>query len=907
MKLSARSRLSIRVALEIATLLLLATGLHRWLLAQRWQGSNWATQIWAELLIYCLPVVAFLSWRGLRQAHISLGARLGARLWPPLYAALLTLGLGLAISAAVVQYQIHSTRDLARARFDHLVELLEQDVRRRFELPSYGLRGLVAQFSSGRPLEREEFARFVSAHKLALEFPGIRGFGFIERVDRHELDRFLLLTQADAAPEFKVHGAGGTDPLYVIKYIEPLANNQPALGYDLGSEPVRRQAVERAYRTGLPTLSGRVELLQDEARRSGFLYLLPLHQSGAPLDHEAQRLAATVGLLYAPIVVEELMAGVGVTTQGLLDFVLLEQSSAAGSHTVFHLAGPGAKSVGDEALFRTQLELPVGGQSLLLRINSTLLFEQLVIEGKPFWAGIGGMIMSLLGAAVVWLLGIGRTRALSIAEAMTLDLRQAQAELADRNERFALALEGGSDGLWDHLDTHGEAQWWSPQYYRLLGYEPGAIEPGLLAFDQRLHPDDRERTMQALAAALEDLSPYDVEFRLRTQNGAYRWFRSRAKVFRDASGEHRRMAGSLQDIDELKQVQAQMRARSQQLAAIFALSPDGFVSFDAEQRLSYASPAFCKLSELNETELPGLSIETLLALLQARSSPEQAEIHASTLWREPQTLALGTVKPRILSLSLQAGDGQEVSALLQVRDVTHQFEVDRMKSEFLTTAAHELRTPMVGIYGFTELLMTRDMPPERQKELQARVYRQCQTMMAILNELLDLARIEARGGQDFVYSTVQLHSLVVHTLSEYPVPEGRTPPLLESTAAEWPIHVDPSKLQQALRNILSNAYKYSPEGGTVRLRLRSAEGGALVEVEDQGIGMSPEELAQVTDRFYRADKSGNMLGSGLGMSIVKEIIDLLQGRLSLRSAPGAGCTVSIWLPLATPSGLQGAP
>jgi len=898
MNWSARSRLASRVALEVAALLLLLTALHHLLLAPLWQSQSWASQIWAELLIYTVPVVALLTWRGLRQAHLSLGERLGERVWPPLWAALVTLGLGLLISGAAVQYQIHSTRGLAQARFDHLVELLEQDVRRRFELPTYGLRGLAAHYAAGLNLRRQEFARFVGAYNLPLEFPGIRGFGFIQRVERSELENFTLREQVDAAPDFRVHGEGQADDLFVIKFIEPLSNNQAAWGFDLGSEAVRRQAVERAYRTGLPTLSGRIELIQDEARRSGFLYLLPLHHSGAVLNSEVERMGATEGLLYTPIVVEELLAGIGATTQGLLDFQLLNQPKAGELQAVFQLGSANTPTAPDQALFLKQLELPVGGQPLMLRIHSTALFDQLVVEGKPFWAGVGGVIMSLLAAVVVWLLGIGRSRALSIAEAMTLDLRQAQAELADRNERFALALEGGSDGLWDHLDTHGEAQWWSPQYYRLLGYEPDAIEPGLLAFDERLHPDDRERTMQALAAALEGLRPYDVEFRLRTESGAYRWFRSRAKVFRDASGEHRRMAGSLQDIDELKRVQAQMRERSQQLAAIFALSPDGFVSFDAHQRLSYASPAFGKLCGLSDGELLGLDIEALLGLLQARQGADAIEINTEALRCKALTLSLATPSPRVLTLSLQPGDGHEVSAMLQVRDVTHQFEVDRMKSEFLSTAAHELRTPMVSIYGFTELLLMREMPVERQKELLARVYRQCQAMMAILNELLDLARIEARRGRDFEFSTVPLQPLVEQTLADYAVPDGREPAVLDSAPGDWAVHIDPGKLQQVLRNILSNAYKYSPMGGPVQLRLRSHDGGVLLQVEDQGIGMNPEELAQVTDRFYRADKSGTKLGSGLGMSIVKEIVELMQGRLSLVSAPGQGCVVGVWLPLA---------
>jgi signal transduction histidine kinase len=111
-------------------------------------------------------------------------------------------------------------------------------------------------------------------------------------------------------------------------------------------------------------------------------------------------------------------------------------------------------------------------------------------------------------------------------------------------------------------------------------------------------------------------------------------------------------------------------------------------------------------------------------------------------------------------------------------------------------------------------------------------------------------------------------------------------------------------MRQALSNVLSNAYKYSPGGGPVRVRLvrghATAEGPGTVgiEVQDGGIGMSAEQLARVSERFYRADASGNIPGTGLGMSIVKEITELLGGRLALASEPGQGTTVTLWLPAA---------
>jgi signal transduction histidine kinase len=263
----------------------------------------------------------------------------------------------------------------------------------------------------------------------------------------------------------------------------------------------------------------------------------------------------------------------------------------------------------------------------------------------------------------------------------------------------------------------------------------------------------------------------------------------------------------------------------------------------------------------------------------------------------------------MLELAQHQGEGPEVQRVLHVRDVTHQVEVDRIKSEFLSMAAHELRTPMTSIYGFTELMLLRPLTPERQREALQKIHRQSEAMIGILNELLDLSRLEARRGQDFRFESLPAQAVVQEAVQDFSPPESREPPLLELAEAALPVHVDRGKLQQVMRNLLSNAYKYSPQGGRVWVRLRAEEDEqVLIEVQDQGIGMSAEELAHVSERFYRADKSGSIPGTGLGMSIVKEILELMSGSLRLSSAPGQGTTVQVRLPTAaglSPASLDG--
>jgi PAS domain S-box-containing protein len=355
---------------------------------------------------------------------------------------------------------------------------------------------------------------------------------------------------------------------------------------------------------------------------------------------------------------------------------------------------------------------------------------------------------------------------------------------------------------------------------------------------------------------------------------------------------------------------AQLRERGEQLATIFALSPDGFVWFDAAGLTRYVSPAFTRLSGIPSQSALGLEEDALLRVLSARQEAEAVAIDKAQLRHGRLRLSIERPTRRVLELTLHEGsarEGGETSQLLHLSDVTHQVEVDQMKSEFLSTAAHELRTPMASIFGFTELLMTRDnIAPDRQKQMLARIYRQSQAMIAILNELLDLARIEARRGQDFELELLNLNTVVEEVAQDFQAPDERAGPELSLPAAGSQVQGDRKKLQQVLRNLLSNAYKYSPAGGRVWLRVSEKEGTGSpqvkIEVQDQGIGMTAEELSHVTERFYRADKSGTVLGTGLGMSIVKEIIELHGGQLALASELGQGTTVSVFLPCAPAGG-----
>lgn len=366
----------------------------------------------------------------------------------------------------------------------------------------------------------------------------------------------------------------------------------------------------------------------------------------------------------------------------------------------------------------------------------------------------------------------------------------------------------------------------------------------------------------------------------------------------------------LRDITERVHAQAEIAERSERLDAIFSLSPDGFVTIDDAGHVSAVNPAFERMTGIGRDLIAGRDERWFEAALRQLADPRQpwpglhdgsndGEGEGSEAGRNT-TLALIRPTPAIIQHRIRRSNSRQASRVLYFRDITRESEVDRMKSEFLSTAAHELRTPMASIRGFCELLLKRKYDEATQRDLLDTINRQAVRLTNLLNELLDLARIEARRGKDFKFKVQPLKPLVEEVVAGM-IFEKDPRKVQVSIECDVPqVNVDHEKLQQALMNVLGNAYKYSPNGGAIELTvLREAgeRGRVGVRVKDRGIGMSPEHTARAFERFFRADTSGNIPGTGLGLSLVKEIVELHGGEVKLQSAPGEGTTVTIWLPV----------
>lgn len=419
--------------------------------------------------------------------------------------------------------------------------------------------------------------------------------------------------------------------------------------------------------------------------------------------------------------------------------------------------------------------------------------------------------------------------------------------------------------------------------------------------------DSDARALKELRLAMSEQRIANVTLHKTLPNGTKRTVELSLSPVRSDKGTLTNFVGIVLDVTARVLAEEAIAKRRAQLDAIFSLSPDGFVLFDANDYMVFANPAFERMTGWSWAEsAPPVHMNDFETMMRALCDDDQAalSLSANTSDDQPWQARLHLTRPqtRVVQAQSRRNIAGRSETILYFRDVTHEDAVDRMKSEFLAAAAHELRTPMVSIFGFTELLLKRKFTPERQADMLQTIHRQSGLLVKMINELLDLARIESRGGLDMQIDAHPLTELVensvkglMRTDTERQVQVGVTPDVL--------VLIDPEKMQLAMNNLLSNAFKYSPHGGTVCLQSRiehnEGNGFVVIEVSDQGIGMSPEQLERAFERFYRADASGNIPGTGLGLSLVKEVAELHQGRVTLSSTLGSGTTAHLWIPLAT--------
>ncbi|KZE68954.1 hypothetical protein AWM68_01405 [Fictibacillus phosphorivorans] len=252
---------------------------------------------------------------------------------------------------------------------------------------------------------------------------------------------------------------------------------------------------------------------------------------------------------------------------------------------------------------------------------------------------------------------------------------------------------------------------------------------------------------------------------------------------------------------------------------------------------------------------------------------------------------------QIYSESLIQND-TKLGTVIVYRDITKEYEVDQMKSEFVTTVSHELRTPLSSVLGFTELMLTRELKPERQKKYLTTIHQEAFRLTSLINDFLDVQKMES-GNQEFDKKYHSILPIIQDVIDIQRVNSEKHVFDVDIQTEKLSVFGDRDKLSQVFMNLISNAVKYSPDGGNVQITLRNNENHLIIDIKDEGLGIPKSAIGNLFTKFYRVDNSDRRKigGTGLGLAIVKEIVKVHQGHISVESNIGEGSTFTVKFPL----------
>jgi PAS domain S-box-containing protein len=513
--------------------------------------------------------------------------------------------------------------------------------------------------------------------------------------------------------------------------------------------------------------------------------------------------------------------------------------------------------------------------------------------------------------------------------------------LKNAQNRFNEAQRLAKVGSWE-LDLLNNHLHWSDEIFRIFEIDKTRFGASYEAFLNAIHPDDREAVNQAYTDSLTTRRPYEIVHRLQMADGRIKYVRETCESFFDDSGKPLRSVGTVQDITELHKAELELREHREHLEELVAERTARLA--ESERQLRQAQEiawlghwtANLQTGTLDWSDQiyqifgrdPGHfrpSIENFYVCVHPDDHElvRASEIEASQSGQHSVdhriVLPDGTIRWVHEEAQMDRDDdGQPLRLTGTVQDITArkqaEFELiaakeaaeraNKAKSEFLSRMSHELRTPMNAILGFAQVLELDRLKPE-QLEFVHEIHRAGDHLLELINELLDLSRIEA-GKLAIALQPVSVRMATAESAQiVQPMIREKEIVLINNCDKDANVLADPTRLRQILVNLLSNAAKYNRQGGRILVTCQPLGDNRLrIAVTDTGPGIAREKLAGVFKPFERLGAEFSAVdGTGIGLALSSQLAELMDGTVGLDSTPGEGST--FWIDLAaTPEGAR---
>jgi two-component system phosphate regulon sensor histidine kinase PhoR len=473
----------------------------------------------------------------------------------------------------------------------------------------------------------------------------------------------------------------------------------------------------------------------------------------------------------------------------------------------------------------------------------------------------------------------------------------ARANLPSMDDRYRQLADAMPQIVWT-ADASGAANYFNWRWFEYTGMTPEEAGPN--AWQLVVHPDDLPSVIARREQTLKSGETFETEYRFRRADGRYRWHLGRAVPLRAADGSIELWVGTATDIDDRKRIEHELEARAQ-AARVLATIGDGVFLIDRSGDVCLWNNAAESITGLREAEVLGRPASAALpgwegveALIPVASSGEPARA-------ESIPFQFGA---RELWLSISAV-GDEDGTVYAFRDLTDERALESMRQDLVATVSHELRTPLAAIYGSALTLRRGDvaLDLDLRNQLLDVIAEESDSLANIVNDLLLASQLDSGKLKANVErcDPREIARAVIDAARAH-LPDGVQLEL--SAEDELPaVAADSGQLRQVLSNLIENAIKYSPDGGTIAVALEPGDRHVRFAITDAGLGIPPAEQQRIFQKFYRLDPhmSRGIGGTGLGLYICRELVRRVDGRIWVESDGSAGSTFFVEIPEETPA------
>lgn len=346
---------------------------------------------------------------------------------------------------------------------------------------------------------------------------------------------------------------------------------------------------------------------------------------------------------------------------------------------------------------------------------------------------------------------------------------------------------------------------------------------------------------------------------------------------------------------ELKQKLNEVNRQKKQIETILLHMTDGIIAFNMDGNIIHINPAAKQLLNITDKED---SFEKIFEKLKIDINMEKI-IYLENWTSSEQRKNVGDKYVNILFAPFQDENDRPGGVIALIQDITEHVRLDNMRKEFVADVSHELKTPITSIMGYADTLLEGEYDKETQNRFLNVIASEARRMAQLVTDLLTLSRYDSKKIKK-EETEFDLGDLVKKCQEKLKFEIEKKGHNMECfvTASVPPVQADKYGIERVVLNILSNAIKYTPENGTIKVYVGFVYNDAYIKVIDNGIGIPEEDLGRIFERFYRVDKARTreMGGTGLGLSIAKEILDQNKGSIDIKSEVGKGTEVVIRLP-----------